>query len=171
MGGSIGVESVVGKGSHFWIELPYAEDKKSFDHRNFQFLDEEKNEERISVKKILYVEDNPANRNLVHRILKDHKLVEVYFAENGITSLNLIREENFDLIILDINLPDIDGYELLQHLKELPETKDIPVIALTANAMSRDIIRGKEAGFEEYLTKPIDIEKFKKVLFKYLSNI
>jgi CheY-like chemotaxis protein len=97
--------------------------------------------------------------------------VKVYFAENGITSLNLIREEKFNLIILDINLPDIDGYELLQHLKELPETKDIPVIALTANAMSRDIIRGKEAGFEEYLTKPIDIEKFKKVLFKYLSNI
>ncbi|PKM90168.1 MAG: histidine kinase [Firmicutes bacterium HGW-Firmicutes-12] len=171
MGGSIGVESKVGEGSHFWIELPHVENKKCFDHASYEFFEDKNNKERIRVKKVLYVEDNPANRNLVHRIIKDYKSVEVYFAENGRTSLELVSKEKFDLIILDINLPDTDGYELLQHLKMLPETKDIPVIALTANAMSRDIIRGKEAGFEEYMTKPIDIEKFKKVIFKYFSDI
>ena len=114
----------------------------------------------MGAKKILYVEDNPANLRLVQQILErrpDSELISAHTPELG---LELAQGHVPDLILLDINLPGMDGYEVLKRLRELDETRDIPVIAISANAMPRDIEKGMNAGFMEYITKPINVVDF-----------
>ena len=104
---------------------------------------------------VLYIEDNPANLQLMELIVKriEHlSLVSAHDAELGIELAKVITP---DLIILDINLPGMDGFVALKKLRNTPATKNIPVIALSANAMPKDIERGLNAGFQKYLTKPI----------------
>ncbi|MCW8915481.1 MAG: response regulator [Magnetovibrio sp.] len=158
MGGRLGVHSEVGVGSTFWIELPLSERK--FDDEQYQIA------QISSISKqmpnidgvVLYVEDNPANLQLMVMIIEridGLTMISAHTAELGIA---LALERRPDMIILDINLPGMDGYEALKQLKAQEQTKDIPVIALSANAMSRDIEKGIEAGFQQYLTKPIKVE-------------
>jgi CheY-like chemotaxis protein len=106
---------------------------------------------------ILYIEDNPANVLLMEQIARrlSIRFVTAHNAEMGIT---LAVSQQPDLVVMDINLPQMNGYEALRCLRENPVTAAIPVIALSANAMPRDVARGLEAGFLRYHTKPIDIE-------------
>jgi two-component system cell cycle response regulator DivK len=103
--------------------------------------------------KILYVEDNPQNMRLVRKMIDSH--YEVLEALNGATGLSLAISAQPDLILMDINLPDIDGMEVTARLKDIPGTANIPVIALTANAMYGDRERFLAAGCDGYLAKPI----------------
>ncbi len=110
-----------------------------------------------AVHTILYIEDNPANLRLVQQILSrlsDMKMLAAHAPAQGI---ELAGEQQPDLILLDINLPDMDGYEVLKTLRENTVTRHIPVIAISANAMAKDIESGLEAGFDDYITKPIDV--------------
>ncbi len=109
---------------------------------------------------ILYIEDNPTNVRLISRLLSTRPDVHLITAHEPYLGLELAKQHIPDLILLDINLPGIDGFEVLKRLKEIPECTDIPTIAISANATSSYIQKGKEAGFTEYLTKPIDVPAF-----------
>jgi len=162
MGGSIGVKSVVGTGSTFWIELAEAniEDYPPA-HADSDTVTQST---YATARTLLYIEDNPANLRLVQKIISTHTELSLLDARTGEEGLKLAMAHHPDLIMLDINLPGMNGFDVLRHLHEDPITCDIPVIAISANAMERDIKKGLAAGFTDYLTKPLDIQKFLALL-------
>lgn len=118
---------------------------------------------------ILYVEDNPDNRLLVKRILlaEDYSLLE---AIDGKDALNVLETEHPDLILMDINMPDMDGYTLTAKIKSLPGFERIPILALTANVMRGDKEKTLEAGCDGYIQKPLDIDQLTREIDKFLSR-
>jgi len=174
MGGRINVESKLGVGSTFSIYMPVGSlaepPGNSIESENFS--ESKKLLESIPDKKhtILYIEDNPANLRLVTQILKLRKDTELISAYTPSLGLELALEHKPDLILLDINLPGMDGYQVLELIKGMDKLKNTKVVALTANAMMQDIERGRAAGFLEYLTKPLNIVEFNKVLDRLLSS-
>ncbi len=118
--------------------------------------------------KILYIEDNPDNRLLVCRILMVEGY-EVLEAEEGETGIQLAVEEQPDLILMDMNLPEVDGYELTRRVREIPELQDVPVIAMTANVMHGDREKTLEAGCDGYIPKPIDVDKLPQQVEEFLK--
>ena len=110
------------------------------------------------------MEDNPANLMLVEQIIEGHPHVRMLSARDGNLGIALARAHLPDVILMDINLPGISGIEALKILREDPATTHIPVIAISANAMLRDIEKGLEAGFFRYLTKPIKVNEFMNAL-------
>jgi two-component system cell cycle response regulator DivK len=108
--------------------------------------------------KILYIEDNLGNRMLVRRILEaeGYSLTE---APDGPTGLDLAAQEQFDLILLDINLPEIDGYDLAKRMRTMSNLDSVPILAVTANVMQGDKERTLEAGCDGFIPKPIDVDK------------
>ena len=160
MGGTIGVESTVGAGSVFWIELiravtpqPAAEHTPPADLAPQVKAD-------AALRTLLYVEDNPANLMLVEHIIADQPHLRMLSARDGRLGITLAHAHLPDVILMDISLPGISGFDALKLLREDPVTAHIPVLALSANAMPRDIIKGLEAGFFRYLTKPIKVKEF-----------
>lgn len=118
---------------------------------------------------ILYVEDNPANRLLVNRVLAADGYT-VLEAANAQQAFDVIEKESPDLILMDINMPDIDGYTLTGQLKALPKIKEVPIIALTANVMKGDRERTLEAGCDGYLQKPIDVDTLSAQIADFLGG-
>ena len=118
---------------------------------------------------VLYVEDNPDNRLLVRRILMAHgyRLLE---AEHASKAIEILQKETPDLILMDINMPEMDGYTLTAKLRRIPSLTHIPVIALTANVMKGDRERTLEAGCDGYIQKPVDIDSFPEQIAKYLKR-
>lgn len=118
---------------------------------------------------ILYVEDNPENRLLIRRILEaeGYKIAE---AENAKKALDYVASNTPDLILMDINMPDIDGYTLTAQLKTFPELFDVPIIALTANVMRGDRERTLAAGCDGYIQKPIDVDDLPQQISHYLRK-
>ena len=118
---------------------------------------------------ILYVEDNPDNRMLVRRILmsQDYALLE---AKNAFEAINILQTERPDLILMDINMPDMDGYTLTARIKSLPGFERIPILALTANVMRGDKEKTLEAGCDGYIQKPLDIDQLTREIEKFLSR-
>ena len=116
---------------------------------------------------ILYVEDNFDNRMLIRRILtaEGYRVIE---AENAHEALQILADEQPDLILMDINMPDIDGYDLTHRIKSVPQTARIPIIALTANVMKGDRERTLEAGCDGYIQKPVDVDEFPLQISQYL---
>ncbi len=118
--------------------------------------------------KILYIEDNPGNRTLVQRIL----LVEdydVFEAEDGPTGIEIALREKPDLILMDMNLPDIDGKELTRRMRAIPELANIPIIAMTANVMQGDREKTLAAGCSGYIPKPIDVDELPNQIARFLK--
>jgi len=107
--------------------------------------------------KVLYIEDNVENRTLVKRVLEVEGYV-VLEADDGIDGLHIVREEAPDLILIDINLPEIDGYEITTRLRQMESLSNIPIVALTANVLKGDRERSLEAGCDGYIQKPIDVD-------------
>lgn len=108
---------------------------------------------------VLYVEDNPASLMLMERIVQRVDGLTLISAHNAELALALAETRQPDLIVMDINLPGIDGVEAMKRLRANPKTRAIPVIALSASAMPTDIKRGLSAGFRDYLIKPIKVEE------------
>ena len=156
MGGQISVESEPRVGSTFSVELPIgSEQLADGDDQASSMVNINIDEART----VLYIEDNPANLRLVTQLLSRLPNIHMWSAHEPLLGLELAAENNPDLILLDINLPGMDGYEVLKLLKQRDVTRDTPVIAISANAMPKDIEKGLESGFEDYITKPIDINK------------
>ena len=158
MGGVIGVESTVGVGSVFWIEMlltlaPVLVVPTSESANVLPPLVPVSARRRT----LLYVEDNPANMKLVEKLMAQRADIRLLGAVNGTLGVQLARDSQPDVILMDINLPGISGIEAMKILREDPATAHIPIVALSANAMPRDIEKGMEAGFFRYLTKPIRV--------------
>jgi len=117
---------------------------------------------------VLYIEDNPANLRLVTQLLERHSNIKILSAEEPLLGLEMANEHNPDLIFLDINLPGINGFEVLKHLRQRGSSREKPIIAISANAMPKDVKKGLEAGFDDYITKPIDIKVLLKLVDDYL---
>jgi CheY-like chemotaxis protein len=165
MGGVLGVESTVGVGSEFWCELSVAEAPQvAVRNAHAKALVQPEAPASASRRTVLYVEDNPANLELVEELVARFPDIGLVTAVNAILGIELARATQPEVILMDINLPGISGIEALKILREASETAQIPVIALSANAMPRDIAKGLEAGFFHYLTKPIKIKEFMETL-------
>jgi CheY-like chemotaxis protein len=165
MGGTVGVESIVGTGSVFWFELAQAAAPQ------LKILNGESEASirpQLStgapIRSLLYVEDNPANLRLVEQIIARHPDLRLLTAVDGNSGIELARALQPTVILMDINLPGISGIQALKILHEDPVTTHIPILAISANAMPRDIKKGLDAGFFGYLTKPIKIKEFMDAL-------
>ena len=123
----------------------------------------------MAKERILLVEDNPMNRRVAEFILKSQGYI-VYEARDGQEALELVKVHLPDLILMDLQLPGLDGFAVTRIIKQDAATKDIPVVALTAYAMKGDAERASEAGCDGYITKPIDPDEFPETVASYLKN-
>lgn len=171
MNGKLDFSSTEGVGTTFWMDFPMSAEWSS------ETLPQNKKKDyspailHVQRKcKVLYVEDNPANIRLLQQIFSRYPQLELEIAEEAFLGIYKARSINPDLIILDINLPGMDGYEVLAVLKSDPATNKVPVVGLSANAMPYDIERGRNAGFFDYLTKPVDINLLIDVFNKLLVD-
>jgi PAS domain S-box-containing protein len=165
MGGVIGVESAVGKGSVFWIELTLtAEERSAAGAAELVPVAQAPEQVGEPLRTLLYVEDNAANLMLVEEIVARRPDVRLLTARDGRRGIEIACASRPDVILMDISLPDISGVEALQVLAGNPATAHIPVIAISANAIPRDVENGLAAGFFRYLTKPIRVNEFLETL-------
>jgi signal transduction histidine kinase/CheY-like chemotaxis protein len=170
MGGEIGVESTVGMGSVFWIELNVAAEPQPGAGSDKPLIPIQARAVRgAALRTVLYVEDNRANMQLVEQLIARRPDMSLLSAADGTRGIALARTHQPEVILMDINLPGISGIQALKILREDPATAHIPVIAISANAMPRDIKRGLAAGFFRYLTKPIKVNEFMEALDKALE--
>lgn len=174
MGGVIGVESTVGKGSVFWVELNLTTGEESAAGESESTV-RVPAEVQIDATRstLLYVEDNPANLMLVEDLIARRPDIRMLSARDGNRGIEIARASQPDVILMDINLPGISGIKAMRLLAEDPLTAHILVVALSANAMPRDINKGLDAGFFRYLTKPIKVNEFMDTLdvaFKFAQD-
>ena len=170
MDGVLGVKSTVGVGSIFWCELTATEAPQ---------IEDQSCESEVFVspplpvgapqRTLLYVEDNPANMKLVEQIIERCPNLRLLTAVNGTLGIELARTSLPEVILMDINLPGISGIEAFKRLREDPATAHIPIVALSANAMARDIATGLSVGFFRYVTKPIKVKEFMDTLNEALE--
>jgi CheY-like chemotaxis protein len=172
MGGIVDVESEVGVGSTFWIELPFESAPRSAHGHEWVTADSAVPAWHVEAAQhtVLYIEDNPVNIKLVAQILGRHPHIHLLTAHTPELGIELALARRPELILLDINLLGMDGYQVLEIFKADARLKGIPVVAITANAMPRDIERGKAAGFSAYLTKPLDVGQFHAVVDRLLDR-
>jgi PAS domain S-box-containing protein len=171
MGGSIGAESTIGTGSVFWIELNLSTERQPTDGIAISSAAAQAPIQTDAyVRTLLYVEDNPANLMLIEDLIARRPNIRLVSARDGNRGIEIAKASRPDVILMDINLPGISGIKALGILAEDPITAHIPVIALSANAIPRDIEKGLEAGFFRYLTKPIKVNEFMETLDMALEH-
>ena len=173
MSGAIRLESTEEKGNCFTIDLPGAEPPQISAEENNKLaeielaMDPEKYQGKLTV---LYIEDNPANLKLAQSIFQRFSHVQLLAAHEPKLGIELARTHVPNLILMDINLPGMNGIQAFKQLQTLDKTRDIPVIALSANAMDRDIKKAMSAGFHSYITKPINIPRFLETIKEVLGD-
>jgi PAS domain S-box-containing protein len=175
--GSIGYESKIGEGSTFWVELPISSDpdlrRTHTEHTASEVgLPASLQTAEFNHKSLLYIEDDPDNQSLMTHILAKLDSVELKMltAHNAELGIDLACSHLPDIVILDINLPGMSGLEAVQKLKSMPETKDIPVIAMSADATPFAIKEAMNYGFEAYVTKPIKVKEIHQTISRLLAT-
>ena len=171
MQGEIDCTSEPGKGTEFRIRLPVVnQDKTPFSAAEPQKLyeiEENKNDQELTV---LYIEDDLTNIIIVEQLFELKKNIKLLVEQTGKAGIEAIHKNKIDLLLLDINLPDMSGLEISKMMKSDNNYQNIPVVALSANAMDDDVQRGSEAGVDGYLVKPIDFSAFDQMLNNFLFN-
>lgn len=172
MDGRIGFETEVGRGTTFWVEVPASEDPLAAPPEVVE--DNARDALRVAVagaqRRLLYVEDNPVNLQLMRDLMSELPGFTLDSAPTGEAGIKVAAATQPDVIVLDVNLPGINGIEALGQLKADPRTSHIPVIALSANVNPSVIRRGLEAGFLHYLAKPLDINLFLRIVVEMCSR-
>ena len=172
MGGAIGVSSTFGIGSVFWIELRAAGPIPAMPAKDLELVPIQAPvlQHDASKHTLLYVEDNPANLQLVEEIIRFRSDLRMLSAPDAHLGIELARAHQPEVILMDINLPGLSGVDALKILRSVPETAHIPVIAVTANAMPRDVSAGLHSGFFRYITKPINIDELNAAIDSALGQ-
>ena len=173
MGSSVGFSSVEGQGSEFWIDVQAHVPTPDTEQRS-------RNAERAAHSQlsnpegphysIVYIEDNPSNIAFMQDLIADFDQVELFTAPTAEIGIELVRARQPNVVIMDINLPGMSGFDATRRLQEWPETKHIPIVALSAAAMVRDRARVQDAGFYRYLTKPVKVDELADVLEELLER-
>jgi CheY-like chemotaxis protein len=157
MGGGIGFESQAGAGSRFWVDVPLDAHTGQTSTQEPSRTTPGEQQHASGHHTILYIEDHPANLRLVAQVLSRRNDIHLITAHDPVLGLELAFNRGPDLILLDINLPGMDGYQVLERLRAMGKTQHIPVIAVSANAMPSDIEKGQAAGFSDYIVKPLNV--------------
>jgi len=166
MGGQLELATKEGAGALFTLRLPRAQHTDT-EQEPLQGLPARPVDRPRETYTVLYIEDNPSNVDLVESVLSLRPGVKLIAAPDGPTGLDLVKTGRPDLILIDIGLPGVDGYEICRRLRAREEHRATPILALSANAMQADIERGQAAGFDDYLTKPLDV----KVLLSHIDRL
>jgi PAS domain S-box-containing protein len=170
MDGRVGFASEVGRGSEFWIEVPiHRAEMSAVPARTDEIAASSPLAAGPPRHIVVYVEDNPSNIAFMRDVVEELEAVELVTAPTAEIGLELIRARKPKLVIMDINLPGMSGFEAVKRLRESPETRDIPVIGLSAAALVKDTTRAKDAGFHRYLTKPVKVAELTQVLEELLG--
>jgi CheY-like chemotaxis protein len=169
IGGSLGVESELGIGSTFWLELPLATIATDFAKAEADTAGRSVSNADVSAT-VLYIEDNVGNVRLLERLLAHRPNVRLITTLEGRLGVDLALRHGPDLILLDVHMPDLSGYEVLELLRGDVRTAAIPVVMLSADASNEQIQRFRDAGAHDYLTKPLDLQHFLTQLDDYLQD-
>ena len=167
MNGAIIVESEKGMGATFYIDCPVGKQNTKTDSDSVEISLEDID----AAYNILYVEDNKSNQQLIQNLFETFPNLNLTIETSAEDGLRDVARHNYDLILMDINLPGMDGYDALKQLKLDAETKDIPIIAISASAGLNEIKKGIEAGFKQYITKPVMIPELISVINKELNRV
>ncbi len=171
MNGSIGFTSTEGKGSKFWINIPLASQQQVSATMNTEKQSGTASALSSKAQTVLYVEDNPIDMQLMKILIKNNfPNVDLLVAANAEEGIELAHSQSPSIIILDILLPGLNGLEALKRLKQSPKTRDINIIALTAEATQKNIDDGLSAGFYAYLTKPVDLNLVTETINRASTN-
>lgn len=166
MHGKVGFRSSEGQGSEFWIEIPLYQPQAATDRNPADSITPENSlrTARGRTHLVVYIEDNPSNLAFMEDLISDFASLELVTAPTAEIGIEIVRARRPDVVIMDINLPGMSGFEAARRLGQWPETRDIPIIALSAAAMVRDKAQISEAGFFRYLTKPVKVDELAQVL-------
>ncbi|MDH5180074.1 MAG: PAS domain-containing protein, partial [Gammaproteobacteria bacterium] len=170
MNGKIGVTTNAGAGSTFWIEFPAFQESDLTKSQQLQKNIQGNARMQNNEVRVLCIEDNRANMHLIESFFATRKNVRLYTATTATAGLDIARQQQPDIILMDIKLPDINGYEALAHLQASTETSHIPVIAVSAIAHVQDVAAGLKAGFKSYLTKPLNLKELEKAMHKAIQE-
>jgi PAS domain S-box-containing protein len=172
MGGTIRLESEAGQGSRFYFTLPFASC-----HGGGEWKEKKEKKEKITGgdflnlrgAKIFLVEDNELNQELA-KLLLCRKDIAVTVANNGLEALEALRIDTFDCVLMDIQMPVMDGYTACREIRKLPQYSDLPIIALTANVMASDREKSKDAGMNDHIGKPFNEKEMFTAMSKYIHK-
>jgi signal transduction histidine kinase/CheY-like chemotaxis protein len=172
--GHIGFESEYNTGSCFWVDIPLCSEQIEVEVDSVSKTEVNKAElvhGADKVRTLLYIEDNQDNLHLMEAIIGQFKHLRLLSAPNALIGYDLSTSKKPDLILMDINLPGMNGFQALKRLRDTRETHDIPVIAVTSNSQPNDIEAGLKAGFDAYLTKPIKVSDLMRTIERTFANI